>query len=179
MKRHPDEAVSNNVIGTLNAARLALDYGTEAFVLISSVKAINPTRFYGATKKASEYIVQSLVGKGATSFVVVRFGNVIRSRGSIIPLFERQISQGGPVTITHPNMKRFFMSIPEAAYLVLQSGAVAESGQVCVLDMGEPVKIVDLAHNFIEMAGLRPNIDIKLQFVGVRLGEKLVEEVVH
>ena len=179
MERHPDEAVRSNIFGTLNVARMALEHGAEAFVLISSDKAINPTSVYGATKKASEYIVQSLVGQGETRFVVVRFGNVIRSRGSIIPLFERQIRQGGPVTITHPQMTRFFMSIPEAAYLVLQSGAVAESGQVCVLDMGEPVKIVDLAHNLIEMAGLQLDIDIEIKFIGPRPGEKLVEEVVH
>ncbi len=179
MERHPDEAVCNNIFGTLNVAQMAHEHGAEAFVLISSDKAINPTSVYGATKKASEYIVQSLFNKGETRFVVVRFGNVIRSRGSIIPLFERQIRQGGPLTITHPQMKRFFMSIPEAAYLVLQSGAVAKSGQVCVLDMGEPVKIVDLAHNLIEMAGLRPDVDIEIQFIGSRPGEKLVEQVVH
>jgi FlaA1/EpsC-like NDP-sugar epimerase len=179
MERHVDEAVCNNIFGTQNVAQMALQHGAEAFVLISSDKAINPTSVYGATKKASEYIVQSLVAKGETRFVVVRFGNVIRSRGSIIPLLERQICLGGPVTITHPKMTRFFMSIPEAAYLVLQSGAVAESGQVCVLDMGESVKIMDLANNLIEMAGLRPGIDIEIVFIGPRPGEKLVEEVAY
>jgi len=177
MEKHPDEAVKNNIFGTLNVARISQQYGVEAFVLISSDKAVNPTSVYGATKKVSEYIVQDLARQGKTRFVGVRFGNVIRSRGSIIPIFERQIHSGGPVTITDPEMKRYFMSIPEAAYLVLQSGAVAQTGQVCVLDMGEPVKIVDLARNLIERAGLRPEVDIEIEVTGFRPGEKLIEEI--
>ena len=136
MEQHPDEAVKSNILVTANVAEIALDCGVSTFVLISSDKAINPTSVYGATKKAAKYIVQDLSREGKTKFVVVRFGNVIRSRGSIIPIFERQILGGGPVTVTHPDMERFFMSIPEAAYLVLQSGGIASSGQVCVLDMG-------------------------------------------
>ena len=178
MEKHPDEAVKNNIFGARNVARISLEYGVEAFVLISSDKAVNPTSVYGATKKVSEYIVQDLAREGRTKFVVVRFGNVIRSRGSIIPIFEKQISNGGPVTITHPEMKRYFMSIPDAAYLVLQSGAVAQTGQICVLDMGGPVKIMDLARNLIEMAGLQPDVDIEIEVTGFRPGEKLAEEIV-
>ncbi len=178
MEQHPDEAVKNNVFGTANVAEIALDRGVSTFVLISSDKATNPSSVYGATKKAAEYIVQDLSGCGKTKFVVVRFGNVIRSRGSIIPIFERQILNGGPVTVTHPEMERFFMSIPEAAYLVLQSGGIADSGQVCVLDMGDPVKIIELVHHLIEQAGFTPGEEIGIELTGVRPGEKLVEELV-
>ena len=178
MEQHPDEAVKNNIFGTENIARISLENGVSTFVLVSSDKAINPTSVYGATKKAAEYIVQDLSGAGKTKFVVVRFGNVIRSRGSIIPIFERQIRNGGPVTVTHPAMERFFMSIPEAAYLVLQSGGIALSGQVCVLDMGDPVKIIALAQHLIEEAGLKPGQDIKIEVTGSRPGEKIVEELV-
>jgi FlaA1/EpsC-like NDP-sugar epimerase len=178
MEQHVDEAVKNNIFGTANVAQISLQYEVSTFVLISSDKAINPTSVYGATKKAAEYIVQDLAGADKTKFVVVRFGNVIRSRGSIIPIFERQILNGGPVTVTHPEMQRFFMSIPEAAYLVLQSGGIALSGQVCVLDMGDPVKIIELVHHLIEKAGLRPGLDIKIEMTGSRPGEKIVEELV-
>ena len=178
MEQHPDEAVKNNIFGTANVAQIASRHGVSTFVLISSDKAINPTSVYGATKKAAEYIVQDLSDKGKTKFVVVRFGNVIRSRGSIIPVFERQIREGGPVTVTDPGMERFFMSIPEAVYLVLQSGGIALSGQVCVLDMGNPVNILQLVHHLIEEAGLKPGEDIKIEMVGSRPGEKLVEELV-
>jgi len=179
MERHPAEAVKNNVIGTANIAQIALATGVETFVLISSDKAINPTNVYGATKKIAEYIVRDLAEDGATKFVVVRFGNVIRSRGSIIPIFERQIRNGGPITITHPEMERFFMSIPEAAYLVLQSAGIAESGQICVLDMGNSIRIVELANWLIKEAGLEPGKDIQIAFTGIRPGEKIVEELVH
>ena len=179
MEQHPDEAVKNNILGTANVAEIALDCGVSTFVLISSDKAINPTSVYGATKKAAEYIVQDLSREGKTKFVVVRFGNVIRSRGSIIPIFERQILGGGPVTVTHPDMERFFMSIPEAAYLVLQSGGIASSGQVCVLDMGDPVKIIELVHHLIEEAGLKPGKEIEIEVTGSRPGEKIVEELVR
>jgi FlaA1/EpsC-like NDP-sugar epimerase len=149
MEQHPDEAVKNNIFGAANVAQMASRNGVSTFVLIYSAKAINPTSVYGTTKKAAEYIVQDLSGKGKTKFVVVQFGNVIRSRGSIIRVFERQIREEGPVTVTDPGMKRFFMSIQEAVYLVLQSGGIALSGQVCVLDMGNPVNILQLAHHLI------------------------------
>ncbi len=178
MERHPDEAVKNNIFGTANIAQIARDCEVSTFVLISSDKAVNPKSVYGATKKAAEYIVQDLSRSGTTKFIVVRFGNVIRSRGSIIPIFERQIRNGGPVTVTHPDMERFFMSIPEAAYLVLQSGGVARSGQVCVLDMGNPVKIIGLVRHLIEEVGLNPETDIEVVVTGAKPGEKMVEELV-
>ena len=178
MEQHPDEAIKNNIFGTANIAEISLETGVSVFVLISSDKAVNPKSVYGATKKAAEYIVQDLSGEGKTKFVVVRFGNVIRSRGSIIPIFEKQIRNGGPVTVTHPEMERFFMSIPEAAYLVLQSGGVALPGQVCVLDMGDPVKIIELANHLIEEAGLVPGKDVAIKVTGSRPGEKIFEELV-
>jgi FlaA1/EpsC-like NDP-sugar epimerase len=177
MERHPDEAVKNNVFGTLNVGRAARDQGASVFVLISTDKAVNPENVMGATKKVAEMIVQDLARAGKTKFLVVRFGNVIRSRGSVIPLFEKQIRNGGPVTITHPEVTRYFMSISEAAHLVLQSGAVADRGSICVLDMGEPVRILDLARNLIRMAGLRPDEDVRIEFTGLRPGDKLVEEL--
>ncbi len=177
MERHLDEAVRNNVFGTLNVARSSRDHGASVFVLISTDKAVNPENVMGATKKVAELIVQELAREGKMKFVIVRFGNVIRSRGSVIPLFEKQIQNGGPVTITHPEVTRYFMSIPEAAHLVLQSGAVADSGSICVLDMGEPVRILDLARNLIRMAGLRPDEDIPIEFTGLRPGDKLYEEL--
>ena len=178
MERYADEAVKNNVIGTANVAQASLAYGVSIFVLISSDKAINPTSVYGATKKIAEYIVQDLSTADVTKFAVVRFGNVIRSRGSIIPKLERQIRRGGPVTLTHPDMERFFMSIPEAAYLVLQSGGISQSGQVCVLDMGDPIRIVELVHYLITEAGLEPGKDIEIEITGPSPGEKIVEELV-
>jgi FlaA1/EpsC-like NDP-sugar epimerase len=178
MEDNPEEAVKNNVFGTLNTAQVARDCGVSTFVLISSDKAVNPSSVYGATKKAAEYIVLDMARTGKGKFIVVRFGNVIRSRGSIIPIFERQIRNGGPITLTDPRMERFFMSIPEAAYLVMQSGGVARSGQVCVLDMGTAVKVVDLAHHLIEEAGLQVGKDIKIEVTGVKPGEKIVEELV-
>ncbi len=178
MEQHPDEAIKNNIFGTANIAEISLHNGASTFVLISSDKAINPKSIYGATKKVAEYIVQDLSGRGKTKFVVVRFGNVIRSRGSIIPIFESQIRNGGPVTVTHPEMERFFMSIPEAAYLVLQSGGIARTGQVCVLDMGDPVKIIEVAKYLIEEAGLVPGEDVAIEVTGSRPGEKITEELV-
>ena len=178
MESEPDEAVKNNVFGTLNVAEIALENEVEVFVMISTDKAIKPTSVMGATKKVTEHIIQDLSCQGETKFVVVRFGNVLNTRGSIVPIFSRQIHRGGPITITHPDMKRYFMSVPEAAYLVMQSGAVAESGQTCVLDMGDPVKITDLAIHMIEQAGFKPDVEIKIQFTGLRPGEKLAEEII-
>ena len=178
MEQHPDEAVKNNIFGTANVAEVSRACGVSTFVVISSDKAVNPRSVYGATKKAAEYIVQDLAATDGGKYVVVRFGNVIRSRGSVIPIFERQIRNGGPVTVTHLEMERFFMSIPEAAYLVLHSGGIARSGQVCVLDMGDPVKIIELARHLIEEAGLYPDKDIEILVTGARPGEKIVEELV-
>lgn len=177
MEIQPEEAVSNNVFGTKVIAEAADRFGTEVFVMISTDKAVNPTSVMGATKRVAELVIQSINKVSNTKFVVVRFGNVLGSRGSVIPLFKKQIAEGGPITITHPEMKRYFMTIPEATQLVLQAGAMAKGGEVFVLDMGEPVKIVDLAHDMIELSGLVPNTDIKIKYTGIRPGEKLFEEL--
>jgi len=176
MEECPELAIQNNVFGTYNTAACSLQYGIHRFVMISTDKAVNPTNIMGASKRISEIIIQSMNGQG-TEFVAVRFGNVLGSNGSVVPIFKRQIERGGPVTITHPNIIRYFMTIPEAARLVLQAGAIARGGETFVLDMGEPVKIVDLAHSMIEMAGLEPNVDIDICFTGLRPGEKLYEEL--
>ncbi|MDX2007052.1 MAG: nucleoside-diphosphate sugar epimerase/dehydratase [Meiothermus sp.] len=179
MEANPDEAVFNNVGGTLNLVRLALRYGIERFVNISTDKAVNPTSVMGASKRVAEYAVNWASERAAPgqSFVSVRFGNVLGSRGSVVPLFQEQIKNGGPITVTHPEMTRFFMTIPEAAQLVLQAGGLGENGRVYVLDMGDPVKIVDLARDVIRLSGLTPDEDIKIQFSGMRPGEKLYEEL--
>lgn len=177
MEQAPDEAVKNNVFGTINAAELAKEHRAGIFLLISTDKAVNPTSAMGASKRVAEMAVQEIADDADTKFVVVRFGNVIRSRGSVIPIFEKQIREGGPVTITHPDVTRYFMSIPEAVHLVLRSASVAESGSICVLDMGKPVRILDLAQNLIRMAGLRPEEDIRIEFTGLKPGEKLSEEI--
>ena len=177
MEDWPEEAVRNNVLGTRTVAQAALAHGVDRFVLISSDKAVHPSSVMGTTKKIAELILQQLAGRGVTKFITVRFGNVLRSRGSAVPKFERQIRAGGPVTVTHPDMTRYFMSIPEAVRLVLHSGAVGQSGDLCILDMGEPVRIATLAENMIRMAGKRPHEDIEIVYTGICPGEKLTEEL--
>ncbi len=177
MEANVVEAITNNVLGTRNVVQSALDHNIERFVLISTDKAVRPSSIYGATKRLAEMIVLEAAQKNQRAFSVVRFGNVLGSRGSIIPIFKNQIANGGPVTITHPDMYRFFMTIPEAVYLVLQSASMENGGEVFVLNMGKPVRILDLAEDLIKLSGLEPNKDIEIIFTGIRVGEKLVEEL--
>ncbi|WP_298201840.1 nucleoside-diphosphate sugar epimerase/dehydratase, partial [Desulfosporosinus sp.] len=177
MERNPEEALKNNILGTYNVAEISDLTQVKTFVLISTDKAINPTSIMGATKRVAEMIIQSLDRRSQTRYVAVRFGNVLGSRGSVIPTFKKQIAKGGPVTVTHPEMVRFFMTIPEAAQLVIQAGAMARGGEVFILDMGKPVKIVDLAQDLIRLSGFDAGLDIKIEFTGIRPGEKLYEEL--
>ncbi len=177
MEDNPMEAIKNNIFGTMNVAESADKHGTKRFVMISTDKAVKPTNIMGATKRMAEIIIQAMDKTSKTEFVAVRFGNVLGSNGSAVPFFLDQIRKGGPVTVTHPEITRYFMTIPEAAKLVIQSGAMANGGEIFILDMGEPIKIVDLVSDLISLSGLKPGVDIGIEFIGLRPGEKLYEEL--
>jgi len=177
MEENPDEAVKNNIFGTENVANASLNHGIEKFIFISTDKAVNPTSVMGSTKRVGEMICQTYNKKNHTRFISVRFGNVLNSRGSVIPIFREQIKRGGPVEVTHRDMKRYFMLTSEACLLVMQAGAMGQGGEVFVLDMGKPVRIWDLAKEMIKLSGLQPDKDIAIVFTGIRPGEKLFEEI--
>jgi len=177
LETFPEEAVKTNILGTKILAELSLKHGIEKFIFISTDKAINPTSVMGTTKRVSEELLKVFNLKNKTKFISVRFGNVLGSRGSVIPLFREQIKKGGPVTVTHPEMKRYFMSTSEAVLLVLEASAIGEGGEVFVLDMGEPIKIIDLAREMIKLSGYEPDVDVPIVFTDIRPGEKLFEEI--
>ena len=177
METNVEEAVTNNILGTRNVVEVSVNAGVCQLVMISTDKAIRPTSIMGATKRVAELIVLDAAGRSEQPYSVVRFGNVLGSRGSVIPLFKRQIANGGPVTITHPDMERYFMTIPEAVHLVLQAAALGSGGEVFILKMGEQVRILDLAEDLIRLSGLEPGKDIEIEFTGIRPGEKLSEEL--
>ncbi len=177
MESHPEEAVRNNILGTANLVKVAESLNVQKFILISTDKAVNPTSVMGATKRVAELVLQSYSALSKMKLVTVRFGNVLASYGSVIPLFQKQIAEGGPITITHPEMKRFFMTIPEAVKLIFQAAKMGDGNDIFVLDMGEPIKIVDIANRLIKLSGLKPGEDIKIDYVGLRPGEKLEEEL--
>jgi len=177
LEKNPWEAIYNNVLGSKVVMDLALQYGVERFVLVSTDKAVRPTNVMGASKRLAELILQSLWGNG-TRFMAVRFGNVIGSSGSVLPLFRKQLEQGGPITVTHPEMTRYFMTIPEAAQLILQAGAMGEGGEIFILEMGTPVKIVDMAEELVRLSGKKLGKDVEIIFTGLREGEKLYEELI-
>ena len=177
MEAVPIEAIYNNIFGTMNMAEAALKQGCKKFILVSTDKAVNPTNVMGATKRVAEMIIGAYAGRGETDYAAVRFGNVLGSRGSLIPILTRQIEQGGPITITHPEMTRFFMTIPEAAQLILQAGSLGSQGDIFILDMGEPVRIMDIATDLVRLNGLEPGRDIEIKLIGIRQGEKMHEEL--
>jgi FlaA1/EpsC-like NDP-sugar epimerase len=177
MEKHVFAAVENNVFGTWQVALAAASHGVEDFVLISTDKAVRPASMMGATKRMAELVIRSMQKERGTRFIAVRFGNVVGSNGSVVPIFQEQIAAGGPVTVTHPDMHRYFITIPDAAQLVLQASSIGKGGEIFTLDMGEPVRIVDLARNLILLSGLEPDRDIKIEFTGIRPGEKLHEEL--
>ncbi|MCR2804443.1 UDP-N-acetylglucosamine 4,6-dehydratase family protein [Paenibacillus soyae] len=179
MEKNPLAAILNNVWGTRNVAEISMQYGVKKFIFISTDKAVYPANVMGATKRVSEMIIQQLSENSQTQFAVVRFGNVLESRGSVIPIFKKQLAEGGPLTVSHPDMVRYFMSIPEAVHLVLQAGALSKGGEIFILDMGEPVNVLELAKALIRLAGLEPERDIPITFIGIRPGEKVKESLTY